>query len=59
MQGTPLSTFQNMTNVTVVGVLANDKVITGQNMFVSDTVQVNSVEATMKLKFEGGVVSES
>lgn len=58
MSATPLSTFQDMTNVTVVAILANGKTLTGQNMVVVEAVAVNSVEATMKLRFEGATVTE-
>ena len=54
----PLSTWQNMTNSTVVAVLANGKTLTGTGMWVVETVSVNSVEATMKIRFEGPTVVE-
>ena len=59
MANTPLSVYQGMTNSTVVAVLASGKVLTGQNMVVVEAVSVNSVEATMKLRFESATVTES
>lgn len=55
----PLTTFVGMTQVTVVASLANGKVLTGQNMFTTQAIMANSVDATIKLRFEGPKVYES
>lgn len=55
----PLSTFQNMTNSTVVVQLANSKVLTGTSMWTTEAFSVNEQEGTFRLRFEGGNVTET
>lgn len=51
--------FDGLRNATVVAQLANGKTVIGRTMAAIDTQDVNSVEATFKLRFEGPDVSEA
>ncbi len=57
--GTTVADFNGMTNVTVVGELANGKTIIGSGMWVVEQQEVDSTEATFDLRFEGGSVTEN
>ena len=48
-----------MTNVSVVAELANGKTIVGRNMWVVEAQEVNSMEGTFSVRFEGESVEEA
>jgi hypothetical protein len=54
-----VSAFDGLRNATVVAQLANGKTIIGRTMATIDIQEVNSVEATFKLRFEGPDVVEA
>ena len=56
--GTPASTFNAMTNVTVVLQLANGKVVTGRNMWTVDAQEVDTQEGKIAVRWEGASVEE-
>jgi len=58
MANTPLSYYQGMTGVTITVVLASGKTLTGANFFLTEAVTVESENATMRLRFEGGLLTE-
>lgn len=51
-------TFQNMTSVTVQLLLANGKTITGSGMWNVEAVEVEAMEATFAVRFEGPAIGE-
>lgn len=59
--GLTVADFNAMTSVNISVALANGKTITGSNMWSVKTQEVNSMEATFDLRFEGvsGSVTES
>jgi hypothetical protein len=57
--GLTVANFNSMTNVTVVLTLANGKVVTGSGMWTVDDQEVDSMEATFDVRFEGPSVTES
>jgi hypothetical protein len=56
--GLSVASLNAMTNVTVVAELANGKLITGRNMWTTGAQEVESVEATLDVVWEGADVSE-
>lgn len=57
--GVRASDYINMVGVTVVFKLANGKTIVGPSMVLVEKVDVNSVDATIRLRFEGEQVLET
>ncbi|HHX4055428.1 TPA: phage tail tube protein [Burkholderia contaminans] len=57
--GLVVANFNSMTDVTVVLSLANKKVVTGKGMWSVDDQEVDAMEATFDVKFEGPSVMES
>jgi hypothetical protein len=57
--GTTVADFNNQTNVTVVAELANGKTIIGSGMWSVNTQEVNSTDATLDIRWEGGSVTEN
>ena len=53
------STFNDMTNVTVVALTSNGKGVSGQNMVCMKAVEVNTMDGTFELTFEGPDVAEN
>lgn len=53
-----VSSFNAMTNSTIVATLANGKVVTGRNMGATDVQEVDAAEAKFEVKFEGPQVAE-
>lgn len=51
-------TFQGMVNVTVVVNLANGKQVSGSGMWNVEAVEVEAMEATFAVRFEGNDVAE-
>lgn len=51
--------FRDMVNVTVTFELANGKTVIGANMVTTEAVVVNSVDATMRVRWEGPEVIET
>lgn len=51
--------FEGMTNVTIELQLSNGKVITGTGMWVTTAVEVNAMDATYDVTFEGDNVTEN
>jgi hypothetical protein len=56
--GITISDFAAMNDVTVVIVCRNGKSILGNDMWQVGEIEVDTKEATFKLEFEGGDVSE-
>lgn len=56
--GLTVAAINGMTNVTVVGSLANGKTIIGRSMWSVESQEVESEEATLEVKFEGPQVTE-
>lgn len=54
----PVAYFNSMRNVTVVLQLANGKVIVGRSMWVVEVQEVDTVEGSFDVRFEGPQVSE-
>ncbi|SIT50439.1 conserved hypothetical protein [Paraburkholderia piptadeniae] len=57
--GLVVAEFNDMTDVTVVLTLANKKVVTGKGMWTVDDQEVDAMEATFDVRFEGPSVTES
>ncbi|WP_175795967.1 phage tail tube protein [Burkholderia anthina] len=57
--GLVVANFNSMTDVTVVLTLANQKVVTGKGMWSVDDQEVDAMEATFDVRFEGPSVTES
>lgn len=59
--GLTVGDFNNMTSVNLTLQLANGKTVTGSNMWCVKAQEVNSMEATFDVRFEGisGAVTES
>ncbi|CAB3779401.1 hypothetical protein LMG28688_00830 [Paraburkholderia caffeinitolerans] len=57
--GLVVANFNNMTDVTVVLTLANQKVVTGKGMWSVDDQEVDAMEATFDVRFEGPSVTEA
>lgn len=55
---TQVAFFDGLTNVTVVAQLASGKIVIGRNMSAVEQQEVNSTEATYKVRFEGPQVEE-
>lgn len=53
-----LDEIAEYTNITVVAELANGKTIMGQNMWIVNTQELDSQEATFTARFEGQEVTE-
>ncbi|MBX6382079.1 MAG: phage tail tube protein [Microbispora sp.] len=51
--------FQDMTSVSVTLRLANGKQVSGTGMWTTEAVEVNSTDATFKVRFEGQDVEEN
>jgi hypothetical protein len=51
--------FDGLIGVAVVAQLASGKIVIGRNMSVIDVQEVNSTEATFKVRFEGPLVEEA
>ncbi len=57
--GLSIATLNEASNVTVVLVLANGKVVVGRNMWrCGEPIEVNSEDATFSVEFESADVSE-
>lgn len=54
-----VASFNQMVNVTVQAVLANGKTVSGTNMWCVEAQEVDAVEGTFDLRFEGVNVIES
>lgn len=54
-----VATLNKMRDVTVVVRLANGKTIIGRNMGTTDSQEVDSMEATVEVKWEGPSVTEN
>lgn len=54
-----VAAFNGMTDSTVVAQLANGKTVIGRNMWTVEHQEVNSVEATFKVRLEGPLVEEA
>lgn len=54
----PVGSFDGLIGVTVSAQLANRKIVIGRNMSAVDVQEVNSTEATYKVRFEGPLVEE-
>jgi len=57
--GLVVQDINNMTNVTVVGSLANGKTIIGRNMWSVEDQEVDSEDAVFDLNLEGPQVTET
>lgn len=57
--GLSVNSFNNMVNVSVVGQLANGKTIVGNSLWTTEPPEVNAVEGSFKVIFEGVDVSET
>jgi hypothetical protein len=57
--GLTVSSFNSMTDVTVVLTLANGKVVTGKGMWTVEDQEVDTSEAKFDVKFEGPSVTEA
>lgn len=57
--GLTVADFNDMTNVTVVGELANGKTIIGRNMWTVEDQTVKTQEGTVEVRFEGPLVTEN
>lgn len=57
--GLTVADFNAMTDVTVVLTLANGKVVTGKGMWTTEDQEVDAMEATFDVKFEGPSVTEA
>jgi len=55
----PLSNFQGMNDVTIVANLANGKVITGQDMTITDAVVADVATGEIKMRFVGPSIVET
>ncbi len=53
------SSFTDMTDVTVVAITSNGKSVAGQQMVNMKAVEINAMEGTFDLRFEGPDVSET
>jgi hypothetical protein len=58
-RGVSAAAYGAMIGVTVVFQLANGKTVIGPSMVLVQRVDVNSVDATIRLRFEGETVIES
>ncbi len=52
------ASLNDLTNATLVLVLANGKVVSGDNMWCTDFAEVKTQDATFSVKFEGSTVYE-
>jgi len=57
--GLSVGDINAMTDVTVVGELANGKTVIGRNMWTVDTQEVATTEGTFAVKWEGFSVEEA
>ena len=57
--GVTVADFNAMTNSTVVLELANGKVVVGRNMWAVETQEVDTTEASFKVRFESPDVQEA
>jgi hypothetical protein len=57
--GLSVSSFNGMTNVTIVAQLANGKTIVGNNMWTVDTQEAETVDGKFAVKWEGPSVKEA
>lgn len=57
--GMSVAAFNAMVNVSIQAQLANGKVIVGNNMWAVESQEVESMEATFDVAFEGNDVSEN
>ena len=56
--GTKVAGFQDFTSVSVTMRLASGKQVSGVGMWTTEAAEVNSAEATFKVRFEGEQVEE-
>lgn len=56
--GLSVTALNAMVNATVVAILSNGKTITGRNMATVDVQEVDSVEGTVDVRWEGAEVIE-
>lgn len=52
------STFANLTSSSVIGHAANGKTVAGTGMWTVETVEVDPIEGTFEVTFEGAQVRE-
>lgn len=57
--GMTVADFSAMVNVSVVAELANGKTIVGRNMWTVDAQEVNTMEGTFSVRWEGEFVEEA
>jgi hypothetical protein len=57
--GMSVADFSDMSDVEVQLSLANGKTVGGAGMWCTEAVEVNTVEATMEVTFEGASVTET
>lgn len=57
--GMSVADFSSMSDVEVQLSLANGKTVGGAGMWCTEAVEVNTVEATMEVTFEGASVTET
>lgn len=57
--GMSVADFNAMTNVSVVAELANGKTIVGRNMWTVEAQEVNTMEGTFAVRWEGEFVEEA
>lgn len=56
--GFKASDFANMTSVSVIGQTANGKSIAGTGMWTTEVIEVDPIEGTFEVVFEGAQVRE-
>ena len=54
-----VGSFNAMTNVTAVAILASGKTVSGSGMWCVDAQEVDTVEAAFEVRFEGPSVEEN